>query len=245
MEEGIKISASAIENFNAYIQADKPIEDQQYSFEKLGIEDWEIREITGRELLEVQSFVETSGVVSPAYAFWKLCGRNVTLNDVVNEVRERTNEIPLEAKPWIKNILPENYNPSDMEEKIKNGEIDPPLLFFPKFMNKDLKTLGLLNLGNILDGNHRLLDIANWLKDKDPEYVDNFKLTVFVGKVDVIKYMAFNLHYITEPWLNNAKKYLGKDYDKVDRENVMNFYERWSLFLQRIGYHQYNNDREI
>jgi hypothetical protein len=60
-KESITVSASAIEEYNYMIQAEKPEEDKQFSFEKLGIEDWRIEVLTGRELMELGNFVETSG----------------------------------------------------------------------------------------------------------------------------------------------------------------------------------------
>lgn len=243
------VSAEYIKVYNDYKQSLKPDEDQrQYSYEKLGIENWEMRDMTGREILALQSFVETSGVVSPAYAFWKLCGNNVTLNDVVGQVIEHEDEIPEEAKPWVNNILSGNYNPTEMEEKIKEGEISPPLLFYPILGQKELKSMGLLNMGNILDGNHRMMDVARWLKDQSPEDIDNFKMRVFVGRVDPFKYLLFNAYYLAEPWINNARNRVresrGSEVDKMDKGDVMNFHDRWCLLLQRIGYHKYNNDRE-
>lgn len=227
--EDIPVSASAVQEYNYMMQSTKPEGDRQFSFEKLGIKDWSIREITGRELLAIQGFVETSGVVSPAYAFWKFCGKNISLGDIVDEVEEREEDIPENAKSWVKNILVENFHSEEIEEKIKNGEIDPPLIFIPTFMKKELENGGLLNLGNILDGNHRLMEVAKWLKGQSPEDIDNFKITAFVGKVDFFKYLIFNLHYILEKGQNTEEIY------------NMRFFEKWYLLLQRSGYYKKKN----
>jgi len=237
--KGIEISPSAIAEYNYMIQESKPEDHRQLSFEKLGITDWKIESISGEEILKLQSYVETKEVVASSYAFWKLCGKNVSLEDLAKEVDERGLLIPESARDWVKNILPENFSLNDMEEKIKRGEIDPPLLFFPVLNHKDLD-MGLLNLGNILDGNHRMMELAMFLKNQSKEYVKDFKMDVFIGRVDFVKYLRFQAYYMTKPYVKRAqnfvKKFMGEDVEKINRKHVMNFFERWYLLLQRIGF---------
>jgi len=235
----IEISPSAIAEYNYMIQESKPEDHRQLSFEKLGITDWKIESISGEEILKLQSYVETKEVVASSYAFWKLCGKNVSLEDLAKEVDERGPFIPESAKDWVGAILPENFSLDDMEEKIKKGEIDPPLLFFPVLNNKDLD-MGLLNLGNILDGNHRMMEIAMFLRNRSKEYVKDFKMDVFVGRVDFVKYLKFQALYMTKPYIKRAqsfvKGFMGENVEKIDKKHVMNFFERWYLLLQRIGF---------
>jgi len=135
-----EISQSAIYEYNHYIQSQKEEGyGKQYSFEKLGIEDWSIVELDANDILKLQTFVESSQTVAPAYIFWKECGRHVTLEGVAREVLEREEEnIPQEARIWVKNILESDFDKQKVEEKIKNGEIDPPLIFFPVFKGEEL-----------------------------------------------------------------------------------------------------------
>ncbi len=236
---GIEISPSAIAEYNYMIQESKPENHRQLSFEKLGITDWKIESISGEEILKLQSYVETKEVVTSSYAFWKLCGKNVSLEDLAKEVDERDLLIPESARAWVRGILPENFLLDDMEEKIKKGEIDPPLLFFPVLNHKDLD-MGLLNLGNILDGNHRMMEVAMFLRNQSEEYVKNFRLNVFVGRVNFVKYLKFQTYYMTKPYIKRAqnfvKKFIGEDVEKIDKKHVMNFFERWYLLLQRVGF---------
>ena len=82
-----EISQSAIYEYNHYIQSQKEEGyGKQYSFEKLGIEDWSIVELDANDILKLQTFVESSQTVAPAYIFWKECGRHVTLEGVAREV---------------------------------------------------------------------------------------------------------------------------------------------------------------
>lgn len=244
---GLEISPSAIAEYNYMIQESKPENHRQLSFEKLGITDWKIESISGEEILKLQSYVETKEVVTSSYAFWKLCGKNVRLEDLVKEVEERESLIPESAQDWVKDILPENFSLNDMEEKIKKGEIDPPLLFFPVLNRRDL-SMGLLNLGNILDGNHRMMEIAMFLRNQNEAYVKDFKLDVFVGRVDLLKYLKFQVLYMTRPYVKRAqnfvRSFMGEDVEKIDQDHVMNFFERWYLLLQRIGLVQNEKDEE-
>jgi hypothetical protein len=235
----IEVSPEAIGEYNHYIQLRKPEEQRQYSFEKLGIKDWEIVELSGEEILNLGTFVETSGAVPASYFFWKNHGRNVSLGGLIEEVVSlKDDEISDIAKQWVREIL--NYNENELEEEIKSGEIDPPLLFCPLDTSRGLDK-GLLNLGNILDGNSRLKQIARYLYGLEPEDVKEFKMYAFIGHVDLRKYILFNTYYLAEPWIDKAKnlvnKFLGKDTERIDKEHIMKFYERWYLLLQRIGYY--------
>ena len=70
------IPPEAISVYNDYIQSQKPEgQGKQYSFEKLGIEDWTIVELNADDVLQLQSFVESSQTVAPAYIFWKCVER--------------------------------------------------------------------------------------------------------------------------------------------------------------------------
>ncbi len=238
-----EISPSAISEYNYYIQSQKEEGfGKQYSFEKLGIEDWSIVELNAEDVLSLQSFVETSQTVAPAYIFWKECGRNVTLEGVANEVIQREENIPEQSKIWVHGILNSEYDRNEVEEKIRKGDIDPPLLFSP--INKDEKLLldkGLLKVGNILDGNHRLQKVARYLLESDEEERKNFRMIAFLGKVDVIKYATINAQYFIKPTVKKVRKSIekisGKDTTgKINNEEFMSFWERWYLLLQRVGY---------
>ncbi|MFA5633837.1 MAG: hypothetical protein WCY00_00840 [Candidatus Dojkabacteria bacterium] len=240
-----KISQSAIYNYNHYIQTQKEEGyGEQYSFEKLGIEDWSIVEMTAYDILRLQTFVESSQTVAPAYIFWKECGRHVTIEGVAKEVIEREEYIPLEAMLWVEGILASNFAKQKVEEKIRKGEIDPPLIFFPVFREEELEK-GLLKVGNILDGNHRLQEVARYLLECSDEERENFRLICFVGKVDVIKYVTINAQYFVKPtikkFLLNLKKFTGEDGEKLEKQHFMKFSERWYLLLQRIGYYKEKN----
>ncbi|HHX99386.1 TPA: hypothetical protein GX533_01750 [Candidatus Dojkabacteria bacterium] len=237
------ISPEAISAYNDHIQSQKP-EDQgrQYSFEKLGIKDWTIVELDADDVLQLQSFVESSQTVAPAYIFWKMCGRNVTLEDVSKEVIENEENIPDEARDWVHGILESKYDRDEVEKKIKDGLIDPPLIFYP--ISKDEELLldkGLLKVGNILDGNHRLQEVARYLLECSDEERENFKLTAFLGKVDVMKYATINAVYFAKPTVKKARSFLEKligkeETEKIRGKHFMTFWERWYLLLQRIGY---------
>ncbi len=237
------ISPEAISVYNDHIQSQKPEgHGKQYSFEKLGIEDWTIVELNADDVLQLQSFVESSQTVVPAYIFWKMCGRNVTLEGVANEVIQREEKIPEEAKDWVHGILESEYDRDEVEKKIKEGLIDPPLIFYP--ISKDEELLldkGLLKVGNILDGNHRLQEVARYLLECSEEERENFKLTAFLGKVDVMKYATINAVYFAKPTVKKARSFLEKLIGKKATEQIigehfMTFWERWYLLLQRIGY---------
>ena len=81
-----KVSKEAIYGYNRYIQSQKPENCGQYSFERLGIEDWSIVKLNANEVLRLQAFVESSQTTAPAYIFWKECGRHVTLEGVAKKL---------------------------------------------------------------------------------------------------------------------------------------------------------------
>lgn len=237
-----QISQGAIYEYNHHIQSQKEEGyGKQYSFEKLGIEDWTVVEMDSDDVLRLQTFVESSQTVAPAYIFWKECGRHVTLESVAREVIEREENIPEEAKIWIQGILESNFDKQEVEEKIKSGEIDPPLIFFSVFKGEELEN-GLLKVGNILDGNHRFQRIARYLLECSDEERENFRLTCFLGKVDVMKYATINAQYFVKPTIKRVKNFLerfmGKEVEKIDEKHFMTFFERWYLLLQRIGYYK-------
>lgn len=236
------ISKEAIYEYNQYIQSQKEEGyGKQYSFEKLGIEEWAIVEMGAEDILRLQTFVESSQTVAPAYIFWKECGRHITLEGVAKEVIEREENIPQEARIWVEDILTSNFDKQIVEEKIKKGEIDPPMIFFPVYKNKELEK-GLLKVGNILDGNHRLQEVARYLLDCSDKERKDFKLTCFLGKVDVMKYATINAQYFAKPTVKKGlvflQRFMGKDVEKIDKRHFMTFFERWYLLLQRIGYYK-------
>jgi len=242
------VSPEAISVYNDHIQSQKAEGyGKQYSFEKLGIEDWSIVELNADDVLALQAYVESSQTVSPAYIFWKVCGRNVTLEGVAKEVIEREEEIPEESRIWVHGILESEYNRDEVERKIKVGDIDPPLLFYP--MSKDEKLLldkGLLKVGNILDGNHRLQEVARYLLECSEQEREDFKLTAFLGKVDVMKYASINATYFAKPTIKKARSFVEKligkeETEKINNEHFMTFWERWYLLLQRLGYFKDKN----
>jgi hypothetical protein len=240
-----EISQGAIYEYNNYIQSQKGEGyGKQYSFEKLGIEDWSIVDMNAEDILKLQTFVESSQTVAPAYIFWKKCGNHVSLESVAKEVMLREENIPQEARVWVKGILKSSFDKQKVEEKIKEGEIDPPLIFFPVFNKKELDG-GLLKVGNILDGQHRLQMVARYLLECSEEERKNFKLTCFLGKVDVMKYATINAQYFVKPTLKKVlvpfKEFMGKDVERIEGEHFMSFSERWHLLLQRIGYYKDNN----
>jgi len=242
------ISSEAISVYNDHIQSQKPEGyGKQYSFEKLGIENWSIIELNANDVLQLQSYVESSQTVAPAYIFWKMCGRHVTLEGVASEVIKREEKIPEESKIWVHGILESEYDRNEVEEKIKRGDINPPLIFYPISKKEELLLdKGLLKVGNILDGNHRLQEVARYLLECSEEERKNFKLTAFLGKVDVMKYATINATYFVKPTIKKARSFieriLGKEEtEKIDNEHFMTFWERWYLLLQRIGYFKDKN----
>ncbi len=241
-----EISQSAIYEYNHHIQTQKEEGyGKQYSFEKLGIEDWSIVEMNADDILRLQTFVESSQTVAPAYIFWKACGRHVTLGGVAKEVIEREGNIPQEARIWVQDILTSHFDKQEVEERIRKGEIDPPLIFFPIFKQEELER-GLLKVGNILDGNHRLQEVSRYLLECSEEDRESFRLTCFLGKVDVMKYATINAQYFAKPTIKKVlillQRFMGKDVEKIDKRHFMTFFERWYLLLQRIGYYKDKNE---
>lgn len=252
MEELTTLSPEAISQYNDYIQKSKPEgHGKQYSFEKLGIEDWSIVELNADDVLTLQSFVESSQTVAPAYIFWKCCGRHVILEGVASEAIEREGDIPEEAKIWVNGILESEFNKEDVERKIRNGEIDPPLLFYPMDRNEELLLdKGLLKVGNILDGNHRLQEVARYLLECTEEEREDFRMTAFLGKVDTLKYATINAQYFAKPTIKKARSFVEKligkeETEKIDEEHFMTFWERWYLLLQRTGYFKKKNSKSV
>jgi hypothetical protein len=239
-----EVSQSAIYEYNDYIQSQKGEGyGNQYSFEKLGIEDWSIVQMNADDILKLQTFVESSQTVAPAYIFWKECGKHVTLEGVAKEVIDREEYIPGDARIWVSDILSSKFNREEVEEKIRKGEIDPPLIFFPVYKEEELDK-GLLKVGNILDGNHRLQEVSRYLLECSDEERDNFRLTCFVGKVDVMKYVTINAQYFVKPTakkiLVSLERLMGKEVEGINKRYFMSFFERWYLLLQRIGYYKEN-----
>jgi hypothetical protein len=171
------------------------------------------------------------------------------MGDLMDEVINHGTEIKSPASNWVDNAIPPKYDLEKIKSAIEKKEIDPPLLFFPTFNGKELRKLGLLNRGNILDGDRRIMNVVRFLKDQTPEYIDNFKLTAFVGRVDLAKYAAFNLYYFAEPWgrrsRNFVKKFLGKEVDHLDDEYSLKFFEQWYLVLERVGFIRKGNKARI
>ena len=101
---------------------------------------------------------------------------------------------------------------------------------------------GLLKVGNILDGNHRLQKVARYLLECSEEERENFRLTCFLGKVDVMKYATINAQYFAKPTIKKVlvflQRFMGKDVEKIEKRHFMTFFERWYLLLQRIGYYK-------
>ena len=175
-----------------------------------------------------------------------MCGKHVTLEGVAREVIEREENIPEESKIWVHGILESEFDRRDIERKILKGDINPPLIFFP--ISKDEKILadkGLLKVGNILDGTHRFQSIARYLLECTEEERENFSMTAFLGKVDVLKYATINAQYFVKPTIRKARSFVEKligkkETEKIDNEHFMTFWERWYLLLQRIGYYKNN-----
>lgn len=241
-----EISQSAIYEYNHHIQSQKEEGyGKQYSFEKLGIENWTIVKMNADDILRLQTFVESSQTVAPAYIFWKECGKHITLEGVAKEVVKREENIPQEARIWVEDILTSNFDKQKVEEKIKDGEIDPPMIFFPVFKDKELEK-GLLKVGNILDGNHRLQEVARYLLECSDKEREDFRLACFLGRVDVMKYATINAQYFAKPTVKKVlvflQRFMGKDVEKIDRRHFMTFFERWYLLLQRIGYNNEKNE---
>ena len=77
---------------------------------------------------------------------------------------------------------------------------------------------------------------------------ENFKLTAFLGKVDVLKYATINAQYFSKPTIKKARSFIeriiGKEEtEEINNEHFMTFWERWYLLLQRIGYYKDKIDR--
>ena len=100
----------------------------------------------------------------------------------------------------------------------------------------------MLKVGNILDGNHRLQKVARYLLECSDEERENFRLTCFLGRVDVMKYATINAQYFAKPTIKKVlvflKRFMGKDVEKIEKRHFMTFFERWYLLLQRIGYYK-------
>jgi hypothetical protein len=231
-------TSAEIKDYNDnVIQTDKPENQKQTSYEKLDIQDWEVREISGREILNLQYFVETTGQGAQAYLLWKHFGHNVHLSQLME--RLRLEEIPDYARSFLKELIPKDaenpdgYDPEKVEERIKEGDIYPPLIIYPMFNGQEKKDLGLLKLGNIADGTHRLMEIAKLLSQKDEDYIDNFRIRVAVGHIPIWKYISFTALQFSKAI--KAKAFANKE-SNIPPKHVMDFFETWHLLLQRIGF---------
>ncbi|HVX92975.1 MAG TPA: hypothetical protein VHA74_02575 [Candidatus Dojkabacteria bacterium] len=230
------ISPNDIKEYNDNIvQAEKPENQKQTSFEQLNIKDWEVKDITGRDILNLQYFVETTGDGAQAYLLWKHFGHNVTLKQLMERLKKE--DVPEYAQSFLNNVVPkdekhpEGYDPEKVEEKIKNGDILPPLLVYPMKNKEERKDLGLLKVGNIFDGTHRLLEIAKLLSQKDDDYIDNFRMRVAVAHIPMWKYITFTGYQYFKAIRAKA---FGKA--NISQEHIMGFKEQWDLLLQRTGF---------
>ena len=241
-KEGEGISQEQVIKYNTEVQRAKGIEGDsphwQDSFKKLGLETWEKRTLSGEEVLELQTYISLAGNSPSTLKLWREYGNNVTARDIVNQINQLKEEgVSAEEYPWFESIF--NLDEKEIEEKMAKGEIFPPLLFF-SVVNGEEKEWGLLNLGNVLDGNNRILNIAEYLR-RNPEKVEAFKLDVLIGHANLKQYVKFMAAYLVKPERKNIqylyKKYLKKEeVNKIPREHNIRFFERWYLLLQRIGY---------
>ena len=220
------------------VQGNKPEDQKQTSYEKLGVQEWEVKKISGRELVALQYYVETTGQGVQAYNLWKELGHHVTIKDLMEELNTRQDEVPENVRSFVRDITTE-FDAEQVEEKIKTGDIYPPLIVYPIFNGKELKDLGLLKLGNIVDGTHRIFEVAKWLSAQSQEDINNFELTIVVGHIPLYKYFAFQAAYLGKAWKTKEQAKRRQENgitEGVKPEDVMDFFETWHLLLQRIGF---------
>lgn len=188
-------------------------EHQQRSFERIpGLDNWYDGFLNADEVLALQGFVETSGVVGEAYQFWKNYGV-VTMGDIARIARGNPNVL---------------YWKQDVN---KTDETYPSLLIF---QNNEVGNGAALNMGNILDGNHRLLNEAIKILNMSEEERKYYRLEAYVANLDWIHAAIVNGYYMAEPLVNGMRKMLGKTVGEIDPRNVMNVRERFRLFTQRF-----------
>lgn len=189
-------------------------EHQQRSFEKIpGLDHWYDAFLNADEVLALQGFVETSGVVGEAYQFWKSYGV-VTMGDIEKVVRENP------SVPYWK------------QDVNKTDETYPCLLIF---QNNEVGKAGVLNMGNILDGNHRLLNEAIKISKMSEEERKYYRLEAYVANLDWVHAAIVNGYYMAEPLANEMRKMLGKTVGEIDPRNVMNVNDRLRLYSQRFN----------
>lgn len=217
---GTPVSEQEVYDSNDKLQQLKPENERQYSFEKLNIgENWYAVELTADDILNMQCFVETSGLVTDSYKFWKEHGV-VTLGDIVAIASDAEKENYWTIKPNAN--MPEKY---------------PAILIFIADANGN-RLLGkgaLLNMGNILDGNHRLAREAEKILKMTDEERANYRLPAYVANISPMLAARFNLYYMVEPIINSMRKVCGKTVADIDPLNVMNIPDKLRLLSQRLG----------
>lgn len=219
------IPAQTVYDFNYSVQAKKPEGQGQYSFEKLPLgENWYAVELTADEVLNAQGFVETSGVVDASYKFWKEY-RVVTLGDIAWIMSDTAGVIPEEANYW-----------RHKTEEDPNEKVPAIMIFATDFKgNMQFGRGALLNMGNILDGNHRLEQEAERILKMNEEERAVYRYPAYIAKINPFLASLFNSYYMVEPIINSMKKLLGKTIGDIDPHNIMNVPNRFRLLSQRLG----------
>lgn len=219
------VSAQTVYDFNHSVQAKKPEDQGQYSFEKLPLgENWYAVELTADQVLNAQGFVETSGVVEASYKFWKEYDV-VTLGDIAWIMSDTSQVISEEADYW-QHKTEENPN-----EKV------PAIMIFTMDSkgNRQFGRGALLNMGNILEGNHRLEREAERILKMNEEERATYRYPAYIVEVNPYLAALFNSYYMVEPIINSMKKLLGKTIGDIDPHNIMNVPDRFRLLSQRLG----------
>ena len=200
---------------------------------------WEKGEVDSDFLFNLQVYMPLGGVEVSVLNEWRGNGHKVKVIDILEAIdNEKKNGQNVHEDSWLYFVY--NFNEKEFEERLEKNEIFPPMLFFVNAFGKE-KSWGLLNLGNVLNGNHRILQTAEYLR-RHPEKQKDFKMDVLVSKTNLFTYVAILGWHFTKPG-REKMKYLYKKYIKkqegleaIPKENWIKFSEKIYLLGERLGY---------
>lgn len=200
---------------------------------------WEKEEVGLDFLFNLQVYIPLNGDNVSVLDEWRGNGHKVKVMDVLEAIakeKEEGKDVP--ENSWLSFIY--NFDEKEFEKKLEKNEIFPPMLFFVNAFGRE-KSWGLLNLGNVLNGNHRILQTAEYLR-RHPEKQNDFKLDVLVSKTNIFTYVAVLGWHFTKPG-REKMKYLYKKHiksqeelEEIPQKNWIRFSEKIYLLLERLGY---------
>lgn len=216
---------------------DGEVDDQDSS--KIIPSKWEKGEVDSDFLFNLQVYMPLNGENGSVLNEWRGNGHKVKVIDILEAIdKEKKEGQNVSEDSWLYFIY--NFNEKEFEEKLEKNEIFPPMLFFVNAFGKE-RSWGLLNLGNVLNGNHRILQTAEYLR-RHPEKQKDFKMDVLVSKTNIFTYVAILGWHFTKPG-REKMKYLYKKYIKkqegleaIPKENWIKFSEKIYLLGERLGY---------